>query len=154
MDDNKQEEIQEGSLVEDGLETNNNQSADAIVITNLQELINSTLNKIMTIGEEVKPLDEMISSVLENDETYRKHMEVAKQASKVKNSTKAEIMKRPDVSNVFAKVKDKKADLKEAKESLSEYLQEYSRLTGQRQFETNDGTVQEIVYTAKLVKRS
>ena len=71
MDDNKQEEIQEGSLVEDGLETNNNQSADAIVITNLQELINSTLNKIMTIGEEVKPLDEMISSVLENDETWQ-----------------------------------------------------------------------------------
>ena len=154
MDDIKQDEIQEGNLVEDDLETGSNQSADAIVITNLQNLINETLNKITTIGEEVKPLDEMISSVLENDEIYRKHMEEAKQASKLKNTTKAEIVKRPDVSNVFAKVKDKKADLKEAKESLSEYLQEYSRLTEQRQFETNDGTVQEIVYTAKLVKRA
>lgn len=154
MDENKQDEIQEGNLVEDDLETSSNQSADAIVITNLQNLINETLNKINTIGEEVKPLDEMISSVLENDEIYKKHMEEAKQASKVKNATKAEIMKRPDVSNVFAKVKDKKSDLKEAKESLSEYLQEYSRLTGQRQFETSEGTVQEIVYTAKLVKRS
>ena len=154
MDDIKQDEIQEGNLVEDDLETGSSQSADAIVITNLQNLINETLNKITTIGEEVKPLDEMISSVLENDEIYRKHMEEAKQASKLKNTTKAEIVKRPDVSNVFAKVKDKKADLKEAKESLSEYLQEYSRLTEQRQFETNDGTVQEIVYTAKLVKRA
>ena len=154
MDDIKQDEVQEGNLVEDDLETGSSQSADAIVITNLQNLINETLNKITTIGEEVKPLDEMISSVLENDEIYRKHMEEAKQASKLKNTTKAGIVKRPDVSNVFAKVKDKKADLKEAKESLSEYLQEYSRLTGQRQFETNDGTVQEIVYTAKLVKHS
>lgn len=154
MDENKQDEIQEGSLVEDELETNGNQSADAIVITNLQNLINETLNKISTIGEEVKPLDEMISSVLENDEVYRKHADMAKEASKLKNKTKAEIVKRPDVSNVFAKVKDKKANLKEAKESLSEYLQEYSRLTGRRQFETNDGNVQEIVYTAKLVKRA
>lgn len=154
MDDNKQDEIQEGSLVEDDLETSNNQSADAIVIGNLQNLINETLSRISAIGEEVKPLDEMISSVLENDEVYKKHADIAKEASKVKNATKAEIMKRSDVSNVFAKVKDKKADLKEAKESLSEYLQEYSRLTGQRQFETNDGNVQEIVYTAKLVKRA
>ena len=154
MDDNKQDEIQEGSLVEDDLETSNNQSADAIVISNLQNLINETLSRISAIGEEVKPLDEMISSVLENDEVYKKHADIAKEASKVKNATKAEIMKRSDVSNVFAKVKDKKASLKEAKESLSEYLQEYSRLTGQRQFETSEGTVQEIVYTAKLVKRT
>lgn len=154
MDKNKQDEIQEGSLMEDELDTSSNQSDNVIVITNLQNLINETLNKINTISEEVKPLDEMISSVLENDEVYKKHADMAKEASKLKNKTKAEIVKRPDVSNVFAKVRDKKVSLKEAKESLSEYLQEYSRLTGQRQFETNDGTVREIVYTAKLVKRS
>lgn len=154
MDDTKQDEIQDAELVENDVQTEGNETADAIVITNLQNLINETLNKITTIGEEVKPLDEMISSVLENDEVFRNHAEAAKEAGKVKNATKAEIVKRPDVSNIFAKVKDKKSDLKEAKEALSEYLQEYSRLTGQRQFETPEGVVQEIVYSAKLVRRS
>jgi len=151
MDDNQQDGIQEGVILET---EQNSQEADAIVITNLQNLINETLNKISAVAEEVKPLDEMINSVLENDEVYRKHVEAAKEASKVKNATKAQIMKRPDVSNIFSKIKEKKADLKEAKESLSEYLQEYARLTGQRQFETAEGQVQEIVYTAKLIKRS
>ncbi len=149
MDENNQEDVKQEEMVDESLQT-----SDAIVITNLQNLINETLNRIDTIGEEVKPLDEMINSVLENDEVYKKHVEAAKEAGKVKNATKAEIMKRPDVSNIFAKVKDKKSDLKESKESLSEYLQEYARLTGQRQFETAEGTVQEIVYSAKLVKRS
>jgi len=157
MDDKTQEDIQEAVIVEEAEiveEVDSNESSDAIVITNLQNLINETLNRIYTIGEEVKPLDEMINSVLENDEVYRNHTEAAKEASKVKNATKAEIVKRPDVSNVYSKIKDKKSDLKEAKESLSEYLQEYSRLTGQRQFETPEGLVQEIVYSAKLVRRS
>lgn len=151
MDNNKQDGMETPETVE---VEQNSQEADAIVITNLQNLINETLNRIATVGEELKPLDEMINSVLENDEVYRKHVEAAKEAGKVKNTTKAEIMKRPDVSNVFSKVKEKKSDLKEAKESLSEYLQEYARLTGQRQFETAEGQVQEIVYTAKLIKRS
>lgn len=148
MDDDKK--VIDADIVSE----NNDDSGDAIVITNLQSLINETLVKIDMLGEEVKPLDEMINSVLENDEVYKKHTEDAKQAAKVKNATKAEIMKRPDVSTVYSKIKDKKADIKEAKESLSEYLQEYARLTGQRQFETAEGNIQEIVYTAKLVKRS
>lgn len=150
MDENTPDQVTDGEIVAESTED----SSDAIVITNLQNLINETLNRISTLGEEVKPLDEMINSVLENDEVYKKHVENAKEASKVKNATKAEIMKRPDVSNVYSKVKDKKSDLKEAKDSLSEYLQEYARLTGQRQFETAEGQVQEIVYSAKLVKRS
>ncbi len=142
-------------IVEDSVDTTLQSSdSDAIVVMNLQNLINETLNRINTISEEVKPLDEMISNVLENDQVYKKHMDDAKEAAKIRNATKSEIMKRPDVSNIANKVKEKKADMKEAKESLSEYLQEYARLTGQRQFETPEGTVQEIVYSAKLVKRS
>lgn len=146
--------MDEDQTQEQVAESSTNDTGDAIVIENLSNLINETLNRISTITEEVKPLDEMINSVLENDEIYKKQVENVKEASKVKNATKAEIMKRPDVSNVYSKVKEKRTEVKEAKESLSEYLQEYSRLTGQRQFETAEGTVQEIVYTAKLVKRS
>ncbi len=153
MDDsnNTQEQIQEGEVVDESMSAG---GSDVIVITNLRSLINETLMRIDTITEEVKPLDEMINSVLENDEVYKNHAEEAKIASKKKQATKTEIIKRPDVSNVYSKVKDKRINIKEAKESLSEYLQEYGRLTGQRQFETAEGQVQEIIYTAKLVKRS
>lgn len=150
MDDNKQDEIPEEKTVDEA----DNKESDAIVVTNLANLINDTLMRMAKIVEDVKPLDEMVSSVLENDEIYKKHEINAKEANKIKNATKSEIIKRPDVSNIYSKIKEKKIDIKEAKESLSEYLQEYARITDQRRFETSEGQVQEIVYTAKLVKRS
>jgi len=149
MDENDDLRQEENQDVQPSL-----QSSDAMVITNLQDLINETLRSIDTLAEEVKPLDEMVTSVLENDDVYKNRAEEAKVSSKKKQATKSEILKRPDIANVYSKIKEKKADLKEAKESLSEYLQEFARLTGQRQFETSEGQVKEIVYTAKLIKRS
>lgn len=63
-------------------------------------------------------------------------------------------MKRPDVADLSNKLKDLKSEQTELKEGLSDYLRECQRLSGSNEIEGDDGEVREIVYTAKLVKKS
>jgi len=44
--------------------------------------------------------------------------------------------------------------LKDLQNALSDYLREYQRLSGSNEIEGDDGEVREIVYVAKLVKRT
>ena len=96
----------------------------------------------------------MIASALSNDETYKLHEEEAKKAAKVKAATKSELLKSPANKAIADKANELATEIKEADASLSEYLREFARLTGSTEFETDDGEVREIVFVAKLVKRS
>lgn len=127
-------------------------SQDLSVMLGLEELIRTNIAKIERLRAEYKRQNEMLESVLMGDMTYREHAEKAKEANKVKLATKGEIMKRPDVKPVAEKVKELKAEIKDAQESLSQYLPEYNRVSGQNQIEDSEGQIREIRYVAKLVK--
>ena len=96
----------------------------------------------------------MVDSVLANDQTYVQHAEAAKEASRIKGNTRKEIFKRPDVKHVVEKLTELKDNLADTKEELSNYIQEYASASGQNYFEAEDGTIQEIVYVAKLRKKA
>jgi len=129
-------------------------SSDYATMANLEELIRMSIAKIERLRVEYKKQNEMLESVLAGDPTYRDHSEKAKEANKVKLTTKSEIMKRPDVKPVAEKVRELKAEIRDAQDSLSNYLPEYNRVSGQNQIEDADGQIREILYVAKLVKRS
>ncbi len=154
MDDN-QNKVVDAEIVEEEVvvEQPDNGASQALILQNLESLIRENLATIDKLGSEANKNKEMIDSVLGNDEVYRNHDEAAKEAQKVKNSTKQEILKRPDVAHVVSKLKEIKEEIKEIKESMNSYLQEYERLSGTRQIEDDMGGVLEIVYSAKLVKR-
>lgn len=153
MDDQsiKTEDVQEAELVSADLPPEP-QNGEAIVLTNLESLIKSNISQIDKLGDEIKKQNEMITSVLENDEIYVKHTEAAKEAARIKGNTKSEILKRPDVSHVVEKLKNLKSEQKELRESLSSYLQEFQRLSGSNEIEGEDGQVRQIVYNAKLIR--
>lgn len=129
------------------------ESSDAELMINLGNLINSNLTEIDKIEADLANQKEMLDSVLENDATYKDHAERAKEASRIKTATKKEIFKRPNVSHVVVKLNELKDDIKNTKEELSQYVQEYARVSGQNYFEAADGSIQEIVYVAKLRKK-
>jgi hypothetical protein len=126
----------------------------AQVLIDLENLIKNNISTLDSRKEELKKFREMMSSALTNDETYRLHEEEAKKAAKLKAATKAQIMKLPANAELNQKVQTLSADLKEMDEALSDYLREYQRMSGSNEIEDNDGEVREIVYQAKLVKRS
>jgi len=50
------------------------------------------------------------------------------------------------------KIKDMSGELKAQKEALSGYLQDYQKLTGANEIEDANGVLNEILYTARLIK--
>lgn len=149
VDDNSN--IQEGEIVGNSPQTEN---SEAVILLNIEGLIKSNISKLDKLSEELKKQNEMVQSVLDNDPIYKEHSEKAKEAAKIKGNTKKEILKRPEVSHVVQKVNELKSEIKEIKESQSSYLSEYQRLSGSNEIETDDGLVRQIIYVAKLVKRS
>ncbi len=148
------EEIQEGELVSSDSQVSNVASdSSATVLENLESLIRENLSRIDKLQEEARQHKEMIDSVLLNDEVYKQHDEAAKQAQKTKTATKSEILKRPDVVQIAEKLKTARSEIKEIRESMSSYLQEYRRLSGSAEIENDRGEIMEIIYVAKLVKR-
>ncbi|MBI2021784.1 hypothetical protein HYS93_02790 [Candidatus Daviesbacteria bacterium] len=159
MDD--QEEVVEGELVPhqpEASEDNERDSSDSQskgqILINMEGLIKNYISSIDKLTEEMKKHKEMLDDIFKNDPTYQEHLEKAKEATKIKNATKQEILKRPDAKELNEKVKSFKSQIKENQASLSDYLQEYARLSGVNEIEGEDGEVREIVYVAKLVKKS
>lgn len=126
----------------------------AQVLIDLEQLIKTNVANIDKGKSELKKQREMLASALENDETYRLHNEEAKKAAKAKMQTKYQILQLPQNKQLAEKVKSVAADIKEAGGALSDYLREYQRMSGATEIETDDGQIREIVYTAKLVKKS
>lgn len=126
----------------------------AQVLLDLENLIKTNVATIDRNKVELKKQKEMLDSALQNDETYRTHAEEAKKAAKQKGTTKVQILSQPANRGLAEKVKDLQIEIKGAEAALSEYLREYGRISGSNEIETEDGQVREIVYTAKLVKKS
>ncbi|MFC1653382.1 hypothetical protein ACFL1M_00870 [Patescibacteria group bacterium] len=120
----------------------------------VEGLIKNHLQQIEDLATETRRLKEMFDDYLVNDEQYSAADEAAKQANKEKNSAKKEALSKPEAEAIISKVKDAREQLKDYRESLSNHLREYERLSGSNQIEIEAGDIRQIVYKAKLVKAS
>ncbi len=127
---------------------------DASLLPKIEEMIKTHISQIDTLSEEATKFKEMIDDIFKNDETFQEHDKIAKEAARIRTGTKNEINKRPDVADLVSKMKEVKSQKNEHQEGLSDYLREYQRLSGSNEIEGDDGEIREIVYVAKLVKKS
>lgn len=135
-------------------ETNTPTQNDATLLIRIEEMIKTHLQQIDGLSEDITKHKDMLDDIFTNDETYQEHDKTAKEAARIRTKTKQEILKRPDAADLSNKLKALKSEKKELQTGLSDYLREYQRLSGSNQIEDEDGEVREIVYTAKLVKKS
>lgn len=126
----------------------------ATVLLELERTIKTHIAQIDKNKSELKKQREMLESALMNDETYRTHSEEAKKAAAVKGKTKLQILSLPENRQLSEKVKELAVEVRELNTALSDYLREYQRMSGSSEIETEDGEVREIVYVAKLVRKS
>lgn len=120
----------------------------------IENLIKSYISQIKRYTDELKPLKEMVSDLLENSEEYRVASAAAKEASTKKGAVKKQILSTPEGKAAESKLNEMKEQFREAQESLSTYLAEYQRLTGLNEIEGEDGELRKIVYVAKLVRKT
>jgi len=143
--------IQDAQIVAAVSKTENN---DATVLLDLENLIKSHVSGIDKRKEELKKIKEMLNEIFVNDPTYQEHEKQAKEANKIKGATKAQLMKQPNAKELGDKIKTTTSEIKETDGALSDYLREYQRMSGSNEIEGDDGQVREIIYVAKLVKKS
>ncbi len=139
--------MQDAILVEDP-------KPDPTVLGDLENLIKNHISGIDTRKEELKKIKEMLGDILTNDPTYQEHEKLAKDANKVKSATKSQLLKAANAAELVGKIKTMTSEVKEMDGALSDYLREFQRMTGSNEIEGSDGQVREIVYVAKLVKKS
>ncbi len=130
-------------------------AVNAEALTQVESLIKSHISLLDTSTQELKNVREMLQGIFDNDPTYQEHERLAKEASKVKNATKQRLSQAPQAATLVDKVKDLRAQIGEHRDSLSALLQDFARLSGGgNEIETDDGEIREIVYLAKLIKKS
>ena len=129
-------------------------SQDATMILELESMIKNSMATTDRNKNELKKLREMLESALGNDDAYKEASEKAKEAAKVKGKAKLNVLANPATRSINEKIKDLTQEIKELNTGLSEYLREYQRLSGASEIEGEDGDVREIIYIAKLIKKS
>lgn len=127
---------------------------DAVLLVKIEEMIKTHISQIEQLGDEIGKYRDMVNDIFTNDGIFQEHDKVAKEAGRVRANTKKQIMKRADVADISNKLQDLRSEQKELQEGLSDYLREYQRLSGSNEIEGEDGQMREIVFVAKLVKRS
>lgn len=154
-DDNK---LVEGEIVDESTDVPATAGAvdhdQAALVLNLENTIKGHLTQIEKLQEDLSQHRDMLKAAFENDAVYNEHAEAAKAANKVKAKTKAEILKKPDVAELASKVKSESSEFKELQAALSDYLGEFNRLSGITELEGPDGELRQIVYVARLVKKT
>ncbi|OGH10581.1 MAG: hypothetical protein A2857_06855 [Candidatus Levybacteria bacterium RIFCSPHIGHO2_01_FULL_36_15] len=149
---NIDDKIQEGEIVDS--QASGTTQNNGVVLVNLEDSIKSHISSIERLYIEIKKHKETLDSIFLNDPTFADHSEKAKEANKVKAETRQQILRRPTVMTVANQIKNMKSDIKELQTELSDYLQEYQRLSGANVIEGEDGELREIINIAKVVKKS
>lgn len=121
---------------------------------NLESLIKTYLAKIDLLTKELKEKDQILKDAFEADAVYKEHSDKAKEAARIKNATKQQILKQPSMAKLAEEVKDLKFDLSEQNAVLTDYLTQYQEQSGATQIEKDNGEVLEIIRVTKLVKKS
>lgn len=156
MDDQNNQDVTVLEVEEEVEETPEAEVAtgDAAILLNLEEMIKNYIQSLDKLREEKKKVQEMYEDSFVNNPIYRENSEKAKEAAKVKATTRQQIASQPAVIALGQKMKGLSSDIKERQVALSDYLLEYQRLTGANEIEDAEGQIREIINSAKLIKRS
>lgn len=129
-------------------------NAEVTVLLDLENLIKSHISGIDKRRAELRKQKEMLTDIFNNDATYREMDEKVKAANKAKAEVRVQLARQPNAMGLNEKVKNLSQEIKEMEGAMSDYLREYQRLSGSNEIETDEGDIREIIYIAKLIRKS
>jgi len=128
-------------------------SQQGMNIVELTTLINRYEGDMKKMRDNLKIQSGMLRDAVEGDAAYHDLDVQSKDLQKKKNEIKQRVTKTPAMEAVVAKVEEYKSEIKDAKEMLSGYLEEYQRVAGTNIIEGENGEIREIIPQYRLVKR-
>lgn len=129
-------------------------SKDSLSMLQIESIIKRYLTDIQKLQERYKEKKSMFDDSFNNDANYKTLADKAKEATRLKTAAKQQLMKSPAIEQLAQEVKDMKEEMADLEQSVSDYLQEYQRVSGSNQLETDDGQILEIVQVTKVVRKS
>lgn len=126
----------------------------SMTIVELTTLINRYEADMKKMKDNLKIQSGMLRDAVEGDASYHELDIQSKDLQKKKTEIKQKVTKTPAMEAVLAKVEEYKSEIKDAKEMLSGYLEEYQRVAGTNIIEGENGEIKEIIPQYRLVKRS
>jgi len=133
--------------------TESGASSEANQLLTLEQMIKGYMADLVRIQASIKSQREMFNQSFEQDKAYSEVEEEFKAMNRKKSEQKQRIVKSVAVSAVQLKIDELQTELKEARQSLSDYLNRYVLLTQKSDFLGPDGESYQIVRSAKLVKK-
>jgi DNA repair exonuclease SbcCD ATPase subunit len=153
MDTNKNQILTpEVSSVEDGEVVG--EVKGGMNIVELTALINRYEGDMKKMRDNLKIQAGMLRDAVEGDAAYHELDTQSKDLQKKKTEIKQKVMKTQAMEAVVAKIEEYKSEIKDAKDMLSGYLEEYQRVAGTNIIEGENGEIKEIVPQYRLVKRN
>ena len=126
----------------------------SMTIVELTTIINRYEGDMKKMRDNLKIQSGMLRDAVEGDATFHDLDVQSKDVQKKKSEIKQRVMKTPAMEAVVAKIDEYRGEMKDAKEMLSGYLEEYQRVAGTNIIEGENGEIKEIVPQYRLVKRN
>jgi len=139
-------EVQDAELVE--------APRGSMTIVELTTIINRYEGDMKKMRDNLKIQSGMLRDAVEGDAGYHDLDVQSKDLQKKKAEIKQKVTKTPAMEAVVAKIEEYRSEIKDAREMLSGYLEEYQRVAGTNIIEGENGEIREIVPLYRLVKRS
>jgi len=152
MDANKGQTLTPGTKVEEAEVVDTPRGSMTIV--ELTTIINRYEGDIKKMKDNLKIQSGMLRDAVEGDAGFHELDIQSKDVQKKKNEIKQKVMKTPAMEAVVAKIDEYRGEMKDAREMLSGYLEEYQRVAGTNIIEGENGEIKEIVPQYRLVKRN
>jgi len=134
-------------------EPNTNSDNKLERIMSLENMINGYILDLDKLQKDFKEQSAMLKDTFENDADFAAASEKVRDVQKLKAEIKDKLCQDPSVALLDAKVTDLKSEVKDVRQALSDYLQQYYRESGLTEITGADGEVREIVATVRLVKK-
>lgn len=123
------------------------------IVASLKNLVTASINKDKALRLQIAEISEQLKNALDNIVPYKIADGKVKEATKTRTHEKNTFLRRPEFAKMDAMLKELRAERKEGKEIMGEYLMEYYRLTQLSLFDLEDGRVATIVNNATLKLR-
>ena len=122
-------------------------------IMNLETMIKGYMSDLEKYQEDLRDQASMLKDSFEQDAEYTVAQEKVLEATRKRKEVKDRIIADPAIAALESKVADLRAEVKEIKTALSDYLERFFQESGLRQITGNDGEIREMVTTVRLVKK-
>jgi len=116
-----------------------------------QEIITNRLKIIQDMADELKKIKNSIQDALDNNEDYLAMQEATNQHKVAVRQKRDRIAEDPIIKDLELQLREKRKELKEIKEVLSQELADYYREEGTMQIEDHNGDIKKLKFNVSLI---